>query len=71
MKITKEVANRLNCMNYQVCTKDGHYYLQDGIASLFRFAKRNHYDYRVLLEELILVGQVEYKGEYEYSITMI
>jgi hypothetical protein len=71
MKITKEMANRLNTMNYVVSTREGQYYITDGIAGLYRFSKINGYDYPTLLEEMILVEQVEYNGEEEYSITMI
>lgn len=71
MKITKEMANRLNCMNYQVCNVEEHYYIQDGMAGIYSFAKRKGFDFVAIIEELILSGHVEFEDENEYSITMI
>ena len=69
----KDRLNRLNCMNYQVNTEEGHYYLQDGINSLISFAANHGVNSFVLVTKLMNDGQwvgQDSNGE-EISVTMI
>ncbi len=53
---TAEQINKLNCMNYQVSTSEGHYYLQCGIESLERFSKQHQVRFMPMLQDLLGKG---------------
>lgn len=48
--------NKLNCMNYMVDNGCEHYYLLDGIRSLYKFSKARNVPFKALCLELLDKG---------------
>lgn len=46
------MTKTLNSNNYQVTTEEGHFYLTDGLRSLYRFCKNNGLNFRALCIDL-------------------
>lgn len=70
MTFTADQLNKLDCMNYQVDTIEGHYFLQCGRESLKRFCKEYNVNYIGLCRALLGKGQFNLGGE-GVTITMI
>ena len=70
----RDKLNKLKTMNYQVDTEDGHYYMTEGLRSLFNFSKRYNVKFKALCIILYTMGQhtvVDPKTKIRHSITMI
>ena len=62
---------RLNCMNYQVDTIEGHYYLQCGLRSLWRFSKTHNINFKELCKTLLSKGYLLLADNDQTQICMI
>lgn len=51
-----EKLNKLNCMNYIVEDSESHYYIQCGIRSLYKFAKRTNSNFKLMCRDLLNKG---------------
>lgn len=61
----------LDCNNYQVDTWEGHYYLQCGLRSLWRFSKEHGISFKGLCIDLLEKGYVLLNDDDATQISMI
>jgi len=66
-----ERLEKLNCMNYQVDTDEGHYYLCCGLRSLWRFSKHHKTPFKALCETLLEKAYLCLDDEEQTQISMI
>ena len=68
--------NKLNCMNYYVYDHDtgDHWYLMEGLRSLFNISKVSNLTFREICIKLNEVGEVtiiDNRNNTEFTLTMI